>query len=130
MFQAQKSTYGTFMKALEGIDLKSLGKIDLDLPKVIVIGNESVGKSSLLENITKCSIFPANHSQCTRAPMRLTLVHVSSPADISISVNHNGESQQLASRDEVLACVTGIMQTVPARSFVSSEIIVKICEVR
>ena len=28
------------------------------LPRVIVIGNESAGKSCLLENITKCQIFP------------------------------------------------------------------------
>ena len=32
----------------------------LVLPKVIVIGAESSGKSSLLERITKCQLFPSN----------------------------------------------------------------------
>lgn len=46
MAHAQKSIYGTFAKALDDANLKSL---PLDLPSVVVIGNQSVGKSSLLE---------------------------------------------------------------------------------
>lgn len=57
MDHAQKSIYGTFMKALDETDLK---KLPLDLPSIVVIGNQSVGKSSLLENILKCSLFPAD----------------------------------------------------------------------
>ena len=44
-----------------------------EVPKVIVIGAESSGKSSLLENITKCPIFPRNTSICTRQPIHLKL---------------------------------------------------------
>jgi hypothetical protein len=46
---------------------------DYILPKVIVIGNESSGKSSLLENITKCQIFPRNSGTCTKCPIHVIL---------------------------------------------------------
>ena len=46
---------------------------DLHFPKVIVIGAESSGKSSLLENITKCPIFPRNITICTRLPIHFKL---------------------------------------------------------
>ena len=113
------------MGALKELNITS----GLRLPQVVVIGNESVGKSSLLENITKCSIFPADHSQCTRTPMRLKLVHVESPAAKKIIVEYQNNVQELRSRDEVLACVTTIMKSIP-RSFQSTEIKVTICEVR
>lgn len=31
---------------------------DFKLPKLVVIGNQNRGKSSLMESITKCPIFP------------------------------------------------------------------------
>lgn len=39
------------------------------LPKVILVGNESHGKSSILENITKCNLFPRDAKRCTKAPI-------------------------------------------------------------
>lgn len=42
-------------------------------PNIVVIGDESTGKSSLLENITKCKIFPRDSKTCTRCPIRLRL---------------------------------------------------------
>ena len=41
-----------------------------------MVGSQSSGKSSLLENITKCEIFPRDHKQCTRAPIRFKLKQV------------------------------------------------------
>jgi GTPase SAR1 family protein len=43
------------------------------LPKVIVIGNESTGKSSILEKITKCQVFPRNQKLCTKCPIHFRL---------------------------------------------------------
>lgn len=45
------------------------------LPKVIVIGNESTGKSSLLENITKCQLFPRDSKLCTRCPIHVRMTN-------------------------------------------------------
>ena len=43
------------------------------LPSVVVIGNDSTGKSSLLENITKCQTFPRNTVFCTKSVIRFIL---------------------------------------------------------
>ena len=51
-------------------------KSELELPKVIVIGGKSAGKSSLLENITKCSVFPRDRDLCTKRPVKLQLKQV------------------------------------------------------
>ena len=40
---------------------------------MIVIGTENSGKSSLLENITKCQVFPRDSKICTRCPIHLKL---------------------------------------------------------
>jgi len=42
---------------------------------------ESTGKSSLLENITRCSIFPRDRDICTRCPVRLQLTNAGDEAD-------------------------------------------------
>jgi GTP-binding protein EngB required for normal cell division len=46
---------------------------DLKVPQVIVIGAESSGKSSLLEQLTKCAIFPRHTGVCTKMPLRVIL---------------------------------------------------------
>jgi hypothetical protein len=55
-----------------GVNMKNL-KDSLLLPKVIVIGTESSGKSSLLERITKCQLFPRDNKLCTKCPIKVKL---------------------------------------------------------
>jgi len=47
------------------------------LPNIVVIGQEASGKSSVLESITKCAVFPRDKKQCTGRPVRVKL----QPAD-------------------------------------------------
>ena len=44
----------------------------LDLPKIAVIGNQSVGKSSLIESISGINV-PRSQGTCTRCPMEVTM---------------------------------------------------------
>ena len=53
------------------------------LPKIIVVGDESAGKSSLLENITKCQLFPRDSKLCTKFPIHLKTS--SGPPSYSVS---------------------------------------------
>lgn len=67
---------GTFGQVIDSLQQALEGKVDMllcPLPKVVVIGSESVGKSSLLENITKQKLFPAGEGQQTRCPIVLNL---------------------------------------------------------
>lgn len=60
----------SFTNALEKTDLDTQ---KLSIPKIIVIGAESSGKSSLLENIVKCQLFPKNTTFCTKIPIHLIM---------------------------------------------------------
>ena len=67
---------GTFGEVIDALQQILEGKVDsllCPLPRVVVIGSESVGKSSLLENITKQKLFPAGEGQQTRCPIVLNL---------------------------------------------------------
>ena len=58
------SLFGNFLNIIETLFHTQSNIIidNLDIPKIIVIGAESSGKSCLLENIIKCPIFPRNQS--------------------------------------------------------------------
>ena len=57
------------------------------VPKICVVGEQSSGKSSLLENITKTPIFPSNKSMCTKQPIHLSLKN-----SVSETYLFNGQS--------------------------------------
>ncbi|KAI9143608.1 dynamin-related protein [Paraphysoderma sedebokerense] len=48
----------------------------LDLPQIVVIGSQSSGKSSCLEQIVGKEIFPKGHGIVTRRPLILQLQHI------------------------------------------------------
>ncbi|KAL5530980.1 hypothetical protein ACEPAG_3856 [Sanghuangporus baumii] len=54
-------------------DLRAHGaQADVDLPRIVVIGNQSAGKSSLVEAMTKITV-PRSQGTCTRCPMECRL---------------------------------------------------------
>eukprot|EP00759_Apiculatamorpha_spiralis_P041556 PhF_6_TR40182/c1_g1_i2/m.59591 len=56
---------------LSGMDgMKSL---NLTIPKIVVLGNESHGKSTLLERLIGFPVFPRDRQLCTRMPIRVSL---------------------------------------------------------
>ena len=66
------SLFGRTRKCISdvfGADIAESNK----LPNIVVIGMENVGKSSLIERLTKCRIFPKDHKFCTRCPVKLQL---------------------------------------------------------
>ncbi|MCP6726277.1 dynamin family protein, partial [Klebsiella pneumoniae] len=54
-----------------GIDAK------ISLPRIVVIGTQSAGKSSLLESIVGYDFLPRGEGVVTRRPLELRLIHVS-----------------------------------------------------
>ena len=78
--QLMSSSFGVFHSAIlplvDGPD--ALFKwSEFQVPRVVVIGSESAGKSSILENITKCAIFPRSERVCTKMPVVLEMVNFS-----------------------------------------------------
>jgi ABC-type branched-subunit amino acid transport system ATPase component len=48
----------------------------ISLPRIVVLGTQSSGKSSLLENIVGLDFLPRGSGVVTRRPLELRLVHL------------------------------------------------------
>lgn len=53
----------------------------IKLPKIIVVGSQSAGKSSLLESIVGLDFLPRGSGVVTRRPLELRLVNISEQGD-------------------------------------------------
>ncbi|KAI0363541.1 hypothetical protein BV20DRAFT_958073 [Pilatotrama ljubarskyi] len=72
--------------------LRGLGaQVYLDLPRIIVIGNQSAGKSSLVEAISGISV-PRDAGTCTRCPMECRLAHSADEWSCQISIRWEFDS--------------------------------------
>ncbi|KAI0677375.1 P-loop containing nucleoside triphosphate hydrolase protein [Trametes maxima] len=70
-----------FMKSIRAEGAQS----DLNLPRVAVIGNQSAGKSSLVEAISGIKV-PRDAGTCTRCPMELRLSSSAEPWTCKVSI--------------------------------------------
>lgn len=52
---------------------------ELDMPQLVVVGSQSAGKSSVLENIVGRDFLPRGQGIVTRRPLVLQLIHTPSP---------------------------------------------------
>ncbi|RYG95612.1 hypothetical protein EON65_55710, partial [archaeon] len=119
------SSFGRFCDAINNLG----DSVSLDtfmLPRVVVIGSESAGKSSLLENITKCAVFPRARGICTKMPIRLELTTAKSGHE-SVSLQYRGTETHLDSTDGILDRVQAIMTSLED-SISSDELTIKICK--
>jgi hypothetical protein len=67
----KNSTFGLFHSTIKDLDIPT---DNFKLPTIVIIGNESSGKSSLIQNILKCQIFPIDKRRCTKMPIKLELI--------------------------------------------------------
>jgi len=97
--------WGKFKRALS--DLLSARAENFQLPNIVVIGQETSGKSSVLENITKCAIFPRDRGACTKRPIRVRLIppealeSVDSLSPIKITVESETFTSVEAAREKI-----------------------------
>ncbi|KDQ60446.1 hypothetical protein JAAARDRAFT_191825 [Jaapia argillacea MUCL 33604] len=89
------STYATRRKELLSLvkQLRAIGaQADLDLPRIAVIGNQSAGKSSVVEAISGINV-PRDSGTCTRCPMECRLSSSSEPWCCQISIRWEFDDQ-------------------------------------
>lgn len=115
-----ESTFGAFSRAMASIQLPAVDTFSL--PRVVVIGCEKSGKSTLLEAITKCAIFPRAEGLATRMPVRLEL---SASDREEIRIIDNGREKVARTSGELLAAVSSAM-TALGDGIVDRELVIKI----
>lgn len=65
------SKYGEFLTQVRSLAMDFTTQYKL--PRIVVIGSESAGKSSVLERIAMQPVFPRDRNLCTRCPIKLSL---------------------------------------------------------
>ncbi|KAF2674389.1 hypothetical protein BT63DRAFT_8926 [Microthyrium microscopicum] len=68
---------------LQDLVFNTIGNDSLDLPQIVVVGSQSSGKSSVLENIVGRDFLPRGSGIVTRRPLILQLINVPSEDDVS-----------------------------------------------
>lgn len=114
----KNSTFGLFQKTIKDLDLSN---DKLKIPKIIVIGSESSGKSSLLENLIKCDVFPRDRNICTKCPIKLKLF-CSDVEEYKIIYNNN--YYVFNNKNEIIHKITDIMKLID--NIIDDEIIIEI----
>ncbi|KAF2397586.1 dynamin GTPase [Trichodelitschia bisporula] len=66
---------------LQDLVFNTIGNDSLDLPQIVVVGSQSSGKSSVLENIVGRDFLPRGSGIVTRRPLILQLINVPSERD-------------------------------------------------
>ncbi|KAI0025597.1 Dynamin central region-domain-containing protein [Xylariomycetidae sp. FL0641] len=61
---------------LQDLCFNTIGNDSLDLPQIVVVGSQSAGKSSVLENIVQRDFLPRGSGIVTRRPLVLQLISV------------------------------------------------------
>jgi len=82
------------------------------LPKIIVIGCENSGKSSLLENILKCNIFPRNYTLCTKLPIHIILKPVQNESDIKFIIKYLNTILNIDKKEDIIIHINNIMNKI------------------
>ncbi|PKY00194.1 hypothetical protein P168DRAFT_330706 [Aspergillus campestris IBT 28561] len=82
---------------LQDLVFNTIGNDSLDLPQIVVVGSQSSGKSSVLENIVGRDFLPRGSGIVTRRPLILQLINVPSeredkPEGHDIHIPHTAAS--------------------------------------
>jgi GTP-binding protein EngB required for normal cell division len=98
------STFGLFNKTINNL---GISVDEFQLPSVIIIGTESAGKSSLIQNILKCPIFPIDNSIATKVPIKLELINSKEEKYI---ITFQNNTVNFNKKEEILGYVEKIMK--------------------
>lgn len=117
-----RSLYGKFIETLgyipeceymdtsDGAGVPMPKREEFKIPTVVVIGAESSGKSSLLEHIIKCPVFPRNSSICTKQPIKLLLRHSENPSDTECAIKLGNEIKRGVNKYDIMQIITEHME--------------------
>ncbi|BFG20499.1 hypothetical protein CerSpe_067730 [Prunus speciosa] len=80
------------LDAIDNLRILMVMEEGIQLPTIVVVGDQSSGKSSVLESLAGISL-PRGQGICTRVPLIMRLQHHSDP-EPELSLEYNGRVQQ------------------------------------
>ncbi|DAZ94917.1 TPA: hypothetical protein N0F65_003087 [Lagenidium giganteum] len=81
----------TIINKLQDV-FSAIGQSPINLPQIVVIGSQSSGKSSVLENIVGRDFLPRGTGIVTRRPLVLQLYNISSPTGAAAAAEADAEA--------------------------------------
>lgn len=95
----------------------------LELPRIVVIGSQSSGKSSVLESIVGHEFLPKGQNMVTRRPLELTLVHSPKAGkDYGVfKTDGNDVSGPIYDFNQIQSRLSELNMAVPETQWVSSD---------
>ncbi|KAF6840132.1 dynamin-related protein [Colletotrichum plurivorum] len=90
----------TTVNKLQDLVFNTIGNDSLDLPQIVVVGSQSAGKSSVLENIVGRDFLPRGSGIVTRRPLILQLINVPEDESAADPLQDPYRSPDVARRSE------------------------------
>ncbi|KAK4197742.1 Dynamin-related protein DNM1 [Triangularia verruculosa] len=85
---------------LQDLVFNTIGNDSLDLPQIVVVGSQSAGKSSVLENIVGRDFLPRGSGIVTRRPLILQLINVPTDDEVEDPLAASYRNPNQAGRNE------------------------------
>ncbi|KAF9425597.1 hypothetical protein BGZ76_003169 [Entomortierella beljakovae] len=122
----ENSEYQDTIEKINKISSLGLSKL-LPIPQIAIVGDQSTGKSSVLEAITKLS-FPRNLETCTRFATQVTM-RIGSNVELSARIEGETEFNELHRSEQSNLDISTIVQDANAILCVESQISEKVLEI-
>ena len=97
---------------LQDLVFNTIGNDSLDLPQIVVVGSQSSGKSSVLENIVGRDFLPRGSGIVTRRPLILQLINIPADEDAQAEAPTPHSAESVAEHSE-----WGEFHHLPGRKF-------------
>jgi GTPase SAR1 family protein len=111
---AAEQIYGWFVGQIQSICPDKTKREVLSAyqcPTIVMVGSESTGKSSTIENITKVPIFPTAKGICTRCPIKVSLFPEEKEA-YTVTFRKNTQSFNADTKGSLKACIAKIFDEI------------------
>ena len=88
----------------------------INLPRIAVLGTQSAGKSSVLENIVGYDFLPRGSGVVTRRPLEMRLVHLPNPNQKPWAVFEEVKDKKFTSFDDVRTTIEEVTEKVAGKN--------------
>jgi GTP-binding protein EngB required for normal cell division len=122
-----RSSYGQTLMIMKQISTLSAAAA-LPHPRIVVIGSESAGKSSMIERIAGVSLFPRDAKICTRMPIMLSFINDESTNHARVTLKFTGRADETVREADAAEAVGRLMREVvpPGAGVIETQLTIEV----